>query len=383
MRAPRAAWLAAAIVWSSAAARAQPQPQPRAPSRPAAAADGPPLVVFHADPVDAVAERARAALAQAAERLGAPMVDLSPVPEPAPSAPLLLRRAIEAYHDFRYPDALSSAEAGVAEATRTGADGLSATDLSDLLIYRALVYTEQGDAGRAWDDFVRAAALDPSRKLDPVRFSPRVVESFGRAVKSVLATAPATLVVTAPDGCTVTVDGRDTSGQRALTVMRGEHYLRVVCPRHERYGAVILVAAERHEVAPALRARKSATAQVARGLAHERGIRRVVWASVGGGLFTLQLYAGSGARPRAQTAVGLGAGERAPAAIAGALERLVAPPAVPVVVKTTVEPTPWYRRPWLWGAAGAVIASAILIPFVIDSEAPGGFDVRPAGAVPP
>lgn len=373
MRAPRAVWLAAAIGWSSAAARAAP-----------AERDGPPLVVFHADPVDAATERARAALARAAERLGAAMVDLSPVPEPAASAPLLLRRAIEAYHDFRYADALSSADAAVAEATRTGADGLSATDLSDLLIYRALAYTEQGDAARAWDDFVRAAALDPSRKLDPVRFSPRVVETFGRAAKSVLAAAPATLAVAAPAGCEVRVDGRDASGQRAVPVMRGEHYLRVVCPGHERYGAVVLVAAERHEVAPALRARQVPTAGKARALARERGIRRVVWATVGGAgpLLTLQLYSGTAARPRAQAAVGLGASGRAPAAIASALERLVAPPPAPVVVQT-VAPTPWYQKPWLWGVAGAVVASAILIPFVIESEAPAGFDVRPDGALPP
>lgn len=375
MRAPRAAWLAAAIGWSSAAARAQPREAP--------APDGPPLIVFHADPVDAIAERTRAALVQAAERLGAPMVDLSPVPEPAASAPLLLRRAIEAYHDFRYPDALSSADAGVAEAARTGADGLSATDLSDLLIYRALAQTEQGDAARAWDDFVRAAALDPSRKLDPVRFSPRVVETFGRAAKSVLAAAPATLAITAAEACEVRVDGRDTSGQRAITVMRGEHYLRVACPGHERYGAVVLVAAERHEVTPALRARQAATAAKARTLARERGIRRVVWATVGGGrpLLSLQLYAGTAARPRASTAVGVG-GDRAAVAVAAALGRLIAPPAAPVVVET-IAPVPWYQKPWLWGVAGAVVASAILIPFVIDSGSPGGFDVRPGGAVPP
>jgi hypothetical protein len=375
MRAPRAAWLAAAIGWSSAAARAQPAQAP--------APDGPPLIVFHADPVDAIAERTRAALVQAAERLGAPMVDLSPVPEPAASAPLLLRRAIEAYHDFRYPDALSSADAGVAEAARTGADGLSATDLSDLLIYRALAQTEQGDAARAWDDFVRAAALDPSRKLDPVRFSPRVVETFGRAAKSVLAAAPATLAIAAADACEVRVDGRDTSGQRAITVMRGEHYLRVACPGHERYGAVVLVAAERHQVTPALRPRQAATAARARTLARERGIRRVVWATVGGArpLLSLQLYAGTAARPRASTAVSV-SGDRAAVAVAAALARLIAPPPAPVVVKT-IAPVPWYQKPWLWGVAGAVVASAILIPFVIDSESPGGFDVRPGGAVPP
>ena len=53
------------------------------------------------------------------------------------------------------------------------------------------------------------------------------------------------------------------------------------------------------------------------------------------------------------------------------------------MVVETIAPVPWYRKPWLWGVAGAVVASAILIPFVIDSESSGGFDVRPGGAVPP
>ncbi len=371
MRGARAAWLAAAIGWSSAAARAQ----PRAP-------EGPPLVVFHADPVDAAAQKARTALAGAAERLGAALIDVSPAPEPAPGAPLHLRRAIEAYHDFRYAEALTSADAGVAEATRTGADGLSATDLSDLLIYRALAYTEQGDAARAWDDFVRAAALDPSRKLDPVRFSPRVVESFGRAVKSVLATPPAILAVTLPDACRVTVDGRDTSGQRALTVMRGEHYLRAVCPGQERYGAVVLVAAERQEVVPPLRARAVVDAAAARAMARDRGIARVVWSTVGGGLLTLQLYAGNAVRPRSSIAVK----QADEAAIGRALERMVAPPAVPLVVQKPPPPTPWYKKPWVWGVAGAVVASAIFIPFVVNqsdpSAPPSGYDLHPGGALP-
>jgi hypothetical protein len=373
MHAPRAAWLAAAIVCgSSAAVHAQ---------------DGPPLVVFHADPVDAAAERTRTALARAAERMGAAFVDLSPAPDPAPEAPLHLRRAIEAYHDFRYAEALTSADAGVAEAARTGADGLSATDLSDLLIYRALAHTEKGDAARAWEDFVRAAALDPSRKLDPVRYSPRVVDTFARAAKSVLATAPATLAITAADDCRVGVDGRDAAGQRALTVMRGEHYLRVVCPRRERYGAVVLVAAERHAVTPALRARPVPDARAARELARERGIARVVWATVAGTrpLLTLELYTGGAPRPRAQAAVGV-AGDRSATAIGKALERLVAPPVTPTVVQKPPPPTPWYQKPWVWGVAGVAVTSAILIPFVLNdpetTPPPAGFDVRPGGALP-
>jgi hypothetical protein len=142
------------------------------------------------------------------------------------------------------------------------------------------------------------------------------------------------------------------------------------------------VAAERQEVAPVLRARPVVNAAAARAMARERGIDRVVWSTVGGGLLTLQLYRGGAARPRASVAVGL-SGDRASAAIAGALERMVARPAVPLVVERPPPATPWYQKPWLWGVAGAVVASAILIPFVVgDSEAPGGYDLRPSGALP-
>jgi hypothetical protein len=123
-------------------------------------------------------------------------------------------------------------------------------------------------------------------------------------------------------------------------------------------------------------------AAAARAMARDRGIARVVWSTVGGGLLTLQLYAGKGARPRASVAVGL-AGDRAASSVAGALERMVAPAAAPLVVQKPAPPTPWYKKPWLWGVAGAVVASAILIPFVVDSEPPAGYDVRPGGALPP
>ena len=162
MRPSRAArWAAiAAIAFAGAASAAEPPPPT-------------PLVVFYAPADLGPAARGRARHADRrgpAARLGAGR-SLAARP-PTASAPLQLRRAVEAYQDFRYAEALASADAGLAEATATGALGLSGSDLSDLLLYRALAVGERGDAARAWDDFVRAAALDPSRRLDPVRFPP-------------------------------------------------------------------------------------------------------------------------------------------------------------------------------------------------------------------
>ena len=344
----------------------------------------PPLVVMDADD-PRVATGARAALAAAAERLGSTLVDLSPTPEPAPEAPAHLRAAIDAYHDFRYPDALASADRGLAEAAATGAAGLSPGDLSDLFIYRALALGEQGDAGRAWDDHVRAATIDPGRVLDAVRFPPRVVETFARAVAAVSAAPTSRFTADVPEGCAVWLDGREITGQRDLTTHAGEHYLRVRCAGREPYGAVILVSGEHHAVAPALRAVSAPSVAAVCALARERGFARVVWASASSAgrapLVSLRLYDTARVALLGSAAVGLG-GARAQAALAGALERIVAPPptAPPPVAAA---PARWYQRPWVWALAGVVVTSAVLLPFVFDSGAPDGFDVRPEGALPP
>ncbi|HTM23467.1 MAG TPA: hypothetical protein VL172_23250, partial [Kofleriaceae bacterium] len=152
-----------------------------------AAADAPP-----------VALEARAAVDEMARRRGTALIDRSPPAPASPDAPGLLRGAIEDYQAFRYEQALDKLERALDEAARTGAAGLTPTELSDLLIYRALVQEQRGDKTRAWDDFVRAAVIDPTRRLDPVRFSPRTVESFTRATDKVAAEAPVDLTLDAP-----------------------------------------------------------------------------------------------------------------------------------------------------------------------------------------
>ena len=45
-------------------------------------------------------------------------------------------------------------------------------------------------------------------------------------------------------------------------------------------------------------------------------------------------------------------------------------------------PTPWYRRPWVWGVSGAAVGAAVLLPVVLDRDGSSGFDVRPGGELP-
>ena len=369
--------LAAAIA-TLAAARAAGAAEPPPPA---------PLVVFYAAPELGPARAAvRGALAGAAQRLGSALIDLSPPEQPPVGAALQLRRAIEAYQDFRYAEALASADAGISEAAATGGLGLSGTDLSDLLIYRALALGERGDAARAWDDFIRAATVDPSRRLDAVRFPPRVIESFARAVQAVAGAPTATLIVDLPPGCQLWLDGRPITGQSSLTTARGEHYVRARCPQRAPYGARILVAEERHRLAPELPAQTAPTDDAIRAAARARGFGSVVAATLSrpgeGATMLLTLRWIDGARTRATVVARLARADRA-APIEDALDRLLAPVAPVAVASTAAPAAPWYRSPWLWGIAGAAVTTAVLIPFAIDQASPSDYDVRPRGDLPP
>ncbi len=359
-----------------------------------AAAPATPLVVFYAAPELGEATRApvRGALDGAAQRIGSAMVDLSAPAEPVVEASLHLRRAIEAYQDFRYGEALASAEAGMAEAAATGGLGLSDTDLSDLLIYRALALTERGDSARAWDDFIRAATVDPSRRLDPVRYPPRVIETFTRAVKAVAAAPPAALVVELPPGCELWLDGRSVTGQKSLSTSRGEHYVRTRCAQRAPYGARILVASDEHRLAPELPALVPPDEPAIRAAARQRGFGSALSATLGRGgpggqlILTLRSIDAPGERPRGMVVLRL-ARPDSTAGIEAALNRLLAPPPVTVAAGARgagrERPTPWYRRPWLWGLAGAAVAAAVLVPFALDSRTPSDFDIEFGGRVPP
>ena len=378
------AWRAAAAVAALACAAAGP-----------ALADTAPLFVFHAPPeAIAQAQAARAALEASAARRGSVLVDLSEPAEPAARAPAHLRRAIEAYHDLRHADALAEASAGLDEAAATGALGLSPTELSDLLLYRALALTEQGDAARAWDDFVRAAALDPARKLDPVRFAPRAVEAFARASGAVAEAPTASLTVALAPDCAVWLDGRAAQPGARLTTTRGEHYLRARCPGHAPHGERLLIAGPEHRVEPALRPRRPPTARRVREVARARGFSAALWAEAvpeagGRALLVLRLVddtraAGASSARRSPRRIALRIGAGAAGAVEAAVARLLEP-VVEVTGPVAVRPAPrarWYRQPWFWGLVGAAAASAVLVPLAIDSDPPSGFDLRPGGDLP-
>jgi len=241
-----------------------------------------PLVFFYAAERESpAATQARGALEEVALRNGSVVIDLSPAADTPSNAGVHLQHGIEAYRRFAYEEALGYLEKGVAEASASGALGLSHSELSDLLIYRALVLGQLGDAARAWDDFVRAATVDPTRKLDPVRFAPRIVETFDRAVQAVVARPSIPLEVGTGENCAARLDAREVASGTVVTVPEGEHYVRVECEGMVAYGARVMIRGERYTLRPQLQPRRAPTVAEVTKEARTRGADEILWCVLG------------------------------------------------------------------------------------------------------
>jgi hypothetical protein len=357
----------------------------------ARAQEPPPIIVFHApaNPPEAVA-RARTALHRVARERGTAVIDLSPVAEPPAEAARHLGQAIEAYHNFKYDAAHESLQRALAEAGDTGARGLSASELTDIYLYSALVAAQRGDSTRSWDHFVHAATIDPTRRLDPVRFPPRVIESYQRAIDAVAAAGRASIKIAVDASCAVAIDARAASPGSAVRVAQGHHYVRVDCPGHLAHGARLMISEAEVVIAPALEAPVRPTPERAVEVASERGARTVILALAqvsSGAQPTLRLRLLDARTGKERASVFTRIGESAAADIRGAvqdlIDQVVAPaPAIVFGVSGPAGPSPWYGRPWVWGVAGAAVTTAILLPFVLRSDDVSGFRVTPRGELP-
>jgi len=338
---------------------------------PSAAADPAPLLLYYSS---ATADDSRAAVEGVARRNGTAFLDLSPVDPPPPKAGQYLNRAIDAYHDLKYDTALAQIDLALAEVDGSGGAGLTTSELSDLFLYRALVVTEQGDSPRAWDDLVRAAALDPTRKLDPVRFSPRSAEAFQRAVDAVNKAERAVLSVEAPAGCKVFVDGRALDPAQAQVPI-GEHFVRVTCEGSVPYGARVVVSEPQQTVVPVLAPPKTVDINDAAKLVERRGGTAFIVALVdrspgADGTLAIRLYDVATVSAKGSVIVGLDGD------ISAAVQRLIDQVVRPtVIIREVPQKIPWYKKPWVWGVAGAAVTGAILLPFVLESNPATDFGV--------
>jgi hypothetical protein len=344
----------------------------------------PPLVVFHhAAEAPPEVTAMRQALSEVARAERTTLLDLSPRLPPPAAAAAALRRAVEAWEAFRYHEALEAVTAAAAEASATGGQGLSPSELSDVFLYRALLHAQGGDTVRAWDDFVRAATVDPARRLDPLRFPPRTVETFQRAVTQVQAAPRGSLVVPdLPDSCHIAVDGRALAGREASSLPLGEHYLRIECPTAAPFATVVVVSQALQSVRAELRPWAIPDDGEVLALARARGARAVVYVRAHGtepgSTVSLRLL---GARPAQVFA----APTEAPAALRSLIAGVVRPrrlPLVPTVPAAAPRPPPWYASPWLWAGVGAALTAAVLLPLTLDREPASGARIVVEGDVP-
>lgn len=281
----------------------------------------------------------------AARRAGAAVIDQSPKPAATAQTGQLVQSGVQSFEELKFDQAWEALERARSEADRTGADGLTQAQLSDLFLYRGLVKAQQGDAGNSWEELVVANTIDPTRELDPGRFPPRVRDDFSRARDTVRTKSRAKLTVQAPEGCVTSVDGRPAPGPVDLVV--GPHWVNARCPDRWPLGFRVEVTGDvRVPIEPTPFEQPNDSKLLIQ--ARTAGARAFVSVEVRANVATARLV-GLDGRERDRKTVTL-VGDLGP--VADAVYQLLTPP----------PERPWYQSRWVWAAGGAAIAAAILVP---------------------
>lgn len=106
----------------------------------------------------------------------------------------------------------------------------------DLYLYNGLCASWTGGTAKAEEWFARAAAVDPERSLDPVRFPEDVIALFNRVKESARRANPASLRIGPEAGAALVIlDGKQVGvAPITLDVRPGRHYLAVSHPQKGR-----------------------------------------------------------------------------------------------------------------------------------------------------
>lgn len=307
-----------------------------------------------------------AAVAAAAADAGATFVDRSPLPVPAPDVAALVSAGRQAYDDLRFDEAVTTLDRAALGLDHTGGAGLPRATLLELFLYRALARIQTGDERRAWDDLVQAARLDPHHVLDPARFPTRAVDALTRAQATVSSGARGRLAVSGGERCALTVDGVATTAPVELTA--GAHWLAAACADRPDWGQRVEVRGDTRVVAPAPRPPGDDASLIQ---LRAVGGAALLAVDVHGAVAALRTVSVDG-RERERASAGV-----APTELAAAVAAQLAPAATPGPRR------PWYRSRWAWAAAGAAVATAILVPVIaLDDAQPGPRVLRPSGLPP-
>src|SRR6185503_11264716 len=225
---------------------------------PAAAADPPalvhPLYVHLPDAPENDALRQK--FTAAALRIGLRPVEVVDVPAPPiPRAPDLLKIALINSQKMAFDDVRRDLDAAAAEIVATGGAGLSADQLSDVYLHRAMA-TARADWNataaappteartQAFTDYLRAATMTPGRTLNPRELPPQAVADFERAADEIRRRGRGTLVVKGSANAEVTLDGGApmpvAGGVSFRDLGFGEHLIHVEEVGRAPWGATVV-----------------------------------------------------------------------------------------------------------------------------------------------
>jgi hypothetical protein len=186
-----------------------------------------------------VAVRAAAARALAARHVA--IEDEAIVETAAASLGPKLARAVGAYSSLHLDDAVQALQALATEVAGQGGGDLDRRSLADVFLDTGLALLELGRTERAWDAFVQAARLDPTRTLDPAQVAPRAAVAFRRAVTELAQSPRVELSVDAPPEARLRLDG-ELQPLTKVSVVSGTHFVQISAPGFETWRGAIVAA---------------------------------------------------------------------------------------------------------------------------------------------
>jgi hypothetical protein len=365
-------------------------------------------------------DSARQLFTAAATRYNLRPVEVVDVPAPAPPrAPDNVRIGILNTQKLAFSEAQHDLDAAAAEIATTGGAGLTAAELDDLYLFRAMAtaradWNAQPNAApteartKAFDDYQRAATLAPTRTLNERELPPQVVADFKRAVEVIRKRPLGTLVVKGPADAQVALDGGPlmpiAGGVTIHDVSFGEHLIRVEQIGYAPWGTIVPFGQPSVEID--VPARAALTLDDATAAAHARrmGARFALVAAAKGGpgapVEISLVDSGSGARRDAALVPTTGEAGQIDAAVMRldeearrvTLELQTAgggtPPApvavdpnaaamgppllltpAPTKVRFRDDPAAWARDHWpLLTAIGVVAATALILSATVSSD---------------
>ena len=166
-----------------------------------------------------------------------------------------LAEALSAYRALRIDEAADALTRLAAAAQGVGGGDLDTRSLADLYLHLGLCALERSNSELAWDSFVRAVRVDPSRALDPAQVPPRATAAHRRAQTELAQLPSVELELRIPADARAHIDGDDGHGPGSLgrRLVPGPHFVRVDLLGYEPYRGVIAVSSPNEIFAPTLR----------------------------------------------------------------------------------------------------------------------------------